>query len=350
MELDLEAMLMGETLVINRSLEPLNEDYIEFNYLNKPFELRRNQDFAVLKDMVAYHDEGMGYVIVGKPFLKETRIKARRFEGMTTIYNGAESVTYQMVRSNSRFKHHTNEQCNKIPPLLKILDSKGAIPTKTNADAKITIQEMAKYSQKWHNETSSKAKSIETSNGLAAIQAWLNNFGRAIKKSMRKYTLLSVRILQRNNRNSSYPNRRQILEESLTKFIAESANRNEENLNIIKEIRSLIDAVIRNQEASIKTLGIKIGHMSKVLQERGIGGIPGLTEPNPTDHVKSISTTKVDSSKIHRMGCSTYSVSRSQHRSIFSKTVPFSTRLQDYCYDDWRETQDVKILEADDHC
>ncbi|GJV78899.1 putative reverse transcriptase domain-containing protein, partial [Tanacetum coccineum] len=43
MELDLEARLMGETLVLNRSLEPFLEDYIELNYLNEPFELRRNQ-------------------------------------------------------------------------------------------------------------------------------------------------------------------------------------------------------------------------------------------------------------------------------------------------------------------
>ncbi|GJY83254.1 putative reverse transcriptase domain-containing protein [Tanacetum coccineum] len=43
MELDLEARLIGETLVINRSLDPLNGDYIELNDLNEPFELRRYQ-------------------------------------------------------------------------------------------------------------------------------------------------------------------------------------------------------------------------------------------------------------------------------------------------------------------
>ncbi|GKE64088.1 putative reverse transcriptase domain-containing protein [Tanacetum coccineum] len=77
-------------------------------------------DFAVLEDMDAYHDEGMGDVIVGEPFLKEIGIKARRFDGMITIYNGNDEVTYQMVRSHPRFKYHTNVQCNKIPPLLKV--------------------------------------------------------------------------------------------------------------------------------------------------------------------------------------------------------------------------------------
>ncbi|GJT22726.1 putative reverse transcriptase domain-containing protein [Tanacetum coccineum] len=43
MELDLEARLMGETLVINRSLDHLNGDYIEINDLNERLELRRNQ-------------------------------------------------------------------------------------------------------------------------------------------------------------------------------------------------------------------------------------------------------------------------------------------------------------------
>ncbi|GJR78985.1 putative reverse transcriptase domain-containing protein [Tanacetum coccineum] len=135
MELDLEARLMGETLTLNRSLDPFFEDYIELNDLNVPLELRRDQvddlmptikegkvveefrarndagmvcknfrypsdydhdkkihidcalnlkfscmiDFAVLEDMDTYHDEEMGDVIFGEPFLREVRINARRF-------------------------------------------------------------------------------------------------------------------------------------------------------------------------------------------------------------------------------------------------------------------------------
>ncbi|GJQ98109.1 nucleobase-ascorbate transporter 12 [Tanacetum coccineum] len=45
---------------------------------------------------------------------------------------------------------------------------------------------MAEYSQKWHNGSSSKAKSTETSDGLTAIQAQLNNLGREIKKVNKK--------------------------------------------------------------------------------------------------------------------------------------------------------------------
>nr|GEU42931.1 hypothetical protein [Tanacetum cinerariifolium] len=77
-------------------------------------------DFAVLEDMDAYRDNEMGDVIFGEPFLKEVGIKTKRFEGIITLYNGNDDITYQMVRSHPRFKHHTNEQCNKIPTLLKV--------------------------------------------------------------------------------------------------------------------------------------------------------------------------------------------------------------------------------------
>ncbi|GJR14533.1 hypothetical protein Tco_0797185 [Tanacetum coccineum] len=149
--LDLEARLMGETLVLNKSLYPFLEDYIELNDLNEPFELRRNQgndlmptieevevieefrirnedldtridDYPILENMNAYRDEGIGDVIFGEPFLREADIKAKWFEGMITLYNGDDEVTYQMVRSHLRFKHHTNDQCNKIPPLLKFCE------------------------------------------------------------------------------------------------------------------------------------------------------------------------------------------------------------------------------------
>ncbi|GKE61731.1 hypothetical protein Tco_1512098 [Tanacetum coccineum] len=66
-------------------------------------------------------------------------------------------------------------------PTRQVLDSRGVVPTKTVADAKTAIQEMAEYSQKWHNGTS-RGRSTETFDGLAAIQAQLSNLGREIKK------------------------------------------------------------------------------------------------------------------------------------------------------------------------
>ncbi|GJV82061.1 hypothetical protein Tco_1517931 [Tanacetum coccineum] len=86
--------------------------------------------------------------------------------------------------------------------------------------------------------------------------------------------------------------------------------------------------------------------MGKVLQERGFRSLPSSTETNPQDQVKSISTAKSDFSEIRRIGCGPYVVSGTQHISIFSKTVPFPRRLQNFSCDDWRETQDV---DAYDH-
>ncbi|GKD11625.1 hypothetical protein Tco_1196032 [Tanacetum coccineum] len=159
MELDLEARLMGETLVLNRSIDSLYGDYIELNDLNVPLELRRDQvdelmptieegevieevksrndnkmvsdifgypsdydhdEKILVEDRDPYLDEGIGEVVVGEPFCKVSCMEARRFNGIITIHGKDESVTYQMVGSHLRFKHHTNEQCNKILPLLKV--------------------------------------------------------------------------------------------------------------------------------------------------------------------------------------------------------------------------------------
>ncbi|GJU69307.1 hypothetical protein Tco_1255566 [Tanacetum coccineum] len=280
-------------------------------------------------------------------------------------------------------------------PTRQILDSRGAIPTKTAADAKVAIQEMVKYSQKWHNGTSSKSWSTETSDELAAIQAKLNNLGREIKKVNEKvyaaqveceqckgphytkdcphkeegkalkesyytqfgapyqlggqYRAAGPGFYQRNNGNSLYPARRDTMEESLSKFMAESAKRHEENSNIIKEIRASTDAAIRNYGASIKTLELQIGQMSKVLQEIGSGSLPSSTETSSKDQVKSISTATTNLSEIRHMESGSYIVSVPQHRNRFPKTIPFPRRLHNYCCDDWKAARGVKILDDYDH-
>ncbi|GKD61970.1 hypothetical protein Tco_1299479 [Tanacetum coccineum] len=76
--------------------------------------------FAVVENMDPYVDEGIGEVVVRIPFCKVSCVETKTFDGIITIHGEDESVTYQMGRSHPRFKHHTNEQCNKIPPLLKV--------------------------------------------------------------------------------------------------------------------------------------------------------------------------------------------------------------------------------------
>ncbi|GJR84891.1 hypothetical protein Tco_0155676 [Tanacetum coccineum] len=128
---------------------------------------------------------------------------------------------------------------------------------------------MAEYSQKWHNGTS-RTRSTETSDGLAAIQAQLNNLGREIKKVNEKVYAAQVGCEQckgpitpkiihsrkKNNTNPLYQERRQFMEDTLSKFMSVLEKRHEDNSNLIKEIRASTDAAIRNQGASIKNLEI----------------------------------------------------------------------------------------------
>ncbi|GJX22490.1 hypothetical protein Tco_0226935 [Tanacetum coccineum] len=95
-------------------------------------------------------------------------------------------------------------------PTRQILDSRGAIPSKTTADAKVAIQKMAEYFQKWHNGTSRSRRG--------------------------GYIAAAMGFYQRNNVDPSYQERRQSMEDTLSKFMSESAKRHEENSNLIKEI------------------------------------------------------------------------------------------------------------------
>ncbi|GJX70798.1 hypothetical protein Tco_0307969 [Tanacetum coccineum] len=46
--------------------------------------------------MDPYLDEGMGEVVVGKPFCEVSCVETKRFDGMITIHGEDECVTYQM--------------------------------------------------------------------------------------------------------------------------------------------------------------------------------------------------------------------------------------------------------------
>ncbi|GJZ77899.1 hypothetical protein Tco_0642571 [Tanacetum coccineum] len=160
---------------------------------------------------------------------------------------------------------------------------------------------MAEYSQKWHDGSSSRKKSTVTSDGITAMQAQLDGLRREVKKVNERVYAAQVRcevckrphytkdcpnkedgksceeayytqfgvpypqdqfktaapgLYQKYNENPSYQERRQSLEDTMRKFMTESAKRHEENSNLIKEIRAANDSAIRNQGASIKALEI----------------------------------------------------------------------------------------------
>ncbi|GJU97166.1 hypothetical protein Tco_1326437 [Tanacetum coccineum] len=133
--------------------------------------------------------------------------------------------------------------------------------------------------------------------------------------------------------------------------MSESAKRHEENSNLIKEIQASTDASIRNQGASIKTLEIQIGQMSKVLQETGFGSLPGSTKANPRDQVNSISTTiEADSCPIRRIRSSQYAVSVGQNRTIMYETrqtmILFPSRLNGYYCEEKKGAYGPQFLKA----
>ncbi|GJR86491.1 hypothetical protein Tco_0210502 [Tanacetum coccineum] len=121
--------------------------------------------------------------------------------------------------------------------------------------------------------------------------------------------------------------------------MSESAKRHEENFNLSKEIRASMDAAIRNQGASIKTLEIKIGKMSKVLLERGFGSLPSSTEVNLRDQVKSILTT------IEADSCSILTTvkKRSDHMDHNSRKLTLKLHNP---YPERRKTQEVSLYLA----
>ncbi|GJR09862.1 zinc knuckle CX2CX4HX4C containing protein [Tanacetum coccineum] len=228
-------------------------------------------------------------------------------KGVTNVGNTSQSpsmlkMTGKSIKkdnlsmSNSFFALNNEEEDvenrGNLLPKKQILDSKGVIPSMKVVDAKKSIQNMADYSQKWHNGTSTRTRSTDTSNGLATIQAQLNNLGREIKKVNERvydaqvpfpqggrYRAAASGFYQRDNGYPSYQERRQTMEESLSKFMAEYAKRHDENSKLIKEIRAKMDVAIRNQGASIKALEIQIGQIGKGIAENVLVGIDKFVFP-----------------------------------------------------------------------
>ncbi|GJW74265.1 hypothetical protein Tco_0133635 [Tanacetum coccineum] len=84
---------MGETLILNRSLDPLYGDYIELNDLNVPLKLRRNQ----VDDLMSTIEEGE---IVDKPMIED--IKTRNDNKMISKIIGYPNNydEYENIRSD----------------------------------------------------------------------------------------------------------------------------------------------------------------------------------------------------------------------------------------------------------
>ncbi|GJR73631.1 hypothetical protein Tco_0085996 [Tanacetum coccineum] len=210
-------------------------------------------------------------------------------------------------------------------PTRHILNSKGTIPSKTTADAKIKkVNEKVYAAQVGCEQCKGPHYTKDCplkEEGKSLEEAYYTQFGGPFQGG--GYRATAPRFYQRNNENPS----------------------------LIKEIRASTKASIRNQGASIKTLEIQIGQMSKVLQERRFGSLPSSTEANPRDQVKSISTTiEADSYLIRHIGFSQYAVSTRQNRTLMYKTkqatILFPSRLNDYYCDEKKGSYRPRFLKA----
>ncbi|GJY63456.1 ribonuclease H-like domain, reverse transcriptase, RNA-dependent DNA polymerase [Tanacetum coccineum] len=125
---------------------------------------------------------------------------------------------------------------------------KGVIPSKTAADAKIAIQEIVDPTQQSRMRNKKVNKKVyagqvgceickgphytkdcpQKEEGKTLEEAYYTQFGAPYQPGG-QYRAAGPGFYQQNNGNSSYPDRRPSLEESLTKFMAESAKRHEEN-------------------------------------------------------------------------------------------------------------------------
>nr|GEV26906.1 putative reverse transcriptase domain-containing protein [Tanacetum cinerariifolium] len=146
-------------------------------------------------------------------------------------------------------------------PTRQILDSKGAIPAKTAADAKVGC-ELCK------GPHYTKDCPL-TEEGKTLKEAYYIQFGVLFQQG-EQYKAAALRFYQRNNANPLYQEWRQSLKESLSKFMNESAKRHEENSNLIKEIRASMDVGAKVSVLPLSTylnLGLdKLAHTKLIVE------------------------------------------------------------------------------------
>ncbi|GJU85336.1 reverse transcriptase domain-containing protein [Tanacetum coccineum] len=141
------------------------------------------------------------------------------------------------------------------------------------------------------------------------------------------------------------------LEESLSMFMAEIGKRHDEHSNLIKELRASTDFALRNQKASIKTLEIEVRQMSIILHKKLSRNLQSSTKIKPRINDETISTSvETDKPSIRRIDASQYAVLNIQNRNLFSEskemTLPSPSHLNDDYWDELKETDGVKDLEA----
>ncbi|GJR09047.1 hypothetical protein Tco_0791699 [Tanacetum coccineum] len=237
-------------------------------------------------------------------------------------------------------------------PTRQILDSRGAIPSKTAADAKIKkVNEKVYVAQVGCEQCKGPHYTKDCpliKEGRTLEEALFTQFGGPFQGG--GYRAAALGFYQRNNANPSYQEQRQSMEDTLSKFMSESAKRHEESSNLIKE--SFTDACPfkpRSIELKLWEISIRTNE-ARYLQEED-WKFPRLLEANLRDQVKSISTTiEVDSYPIRRIGSSQYTVSTGQNRTLMYETrqttISFPSHLNGYYCEEKKGSYGPQFSEA----
>ncbi|GJU49828.1 hypothetical protein Tco_1219383 [Tanacetum coccineum] len=172
-------------------------------------------------------------------------------------------------------------------PTRQILDSKGDVPKISAVDAKKAIQEMADNSQKWHDGAFTRNRiGCEVCNGAhytkdcplkeegkTLEEAYYTQFGVPFPQAAR-YRAVGPGFHQRDNGNPSYQEQRQMMEELLSKFMAESEIRHDENSNLgkgenipVKKLKRPRYAILDPTDTRLREYGDDVTKVSKKLDE-----------------------------------------------------------------------------------
>ncbi|GJT54476.1 hypothetical protein Tco_0989530 [Tanacetum coccineum] len=165
------------------------------------------------------------YCPLARTAKKMEEINSFQQEPDETLYQALERFKELFMKFPQHYLTETREVIlfyNRLEvPTRQILDSKGAIPTKTTANAKIGCK----------------------------FEAQLNNLEESQEGEMKRLSPArssKFGILPKILMQTSYQGLKILMEESLSKFMSESEKRHAENSNLIMEIRASTNAAFKN--------------------------------------------------------------------------------------------------------
>ncbi|GKB19671.1 hypothetical protein Tco_0853594 [Tanacetum coccineum] len=290
---------------MNELFTPFKDPEQEFRSSRKHFKTlsldeSRSPDFDLFSNQEEYSEEEvtetMAETIERAKFLKELRTNTFSGSDHKDMNEHIEKVLE--IVDLFHIPNITIEQVmlRAFPMSLTgaILDSRGAIPSKTAADAKIKKVNEKVYAAQVGCEQCKGPHYTEDcplkEEGKTLEEAYYTQFGGPFQEG--GYRAAALGFYQRNNANPSYQERRQSMEDTLSKFMT-----------------------------------------------------------NPRDQVKSILTTiNADSYSIHRIGSSQYAISTGQKCTLMYETrqmtIPFPCRLNGYCCEEKKGSYGPQFLEA----